>query len=214
MSKLISGNDESQAWVIPEIGAQGTSTRKKLASLAPSEKKTLLAELDKAKKKAYEEGFKKGQKEGLIAAKNQIDQMTESLVGIMNSLVNPTAQMEDRVEEELVKLSVLIAKQIVRRELKSDPGQVIAVVREALSILPSASQNVKVHLNPADAELVRKIIPSNAGERKWEIVEDPVLSPGSCQVETDTSQVDASFEARLAAIAAELLGNERRQNES
>lgn len=212
MSKLISSDDGVQAWAVPEVAGQ-EEVKKASASLSRNEKKALLAQLEKSKKEGYDEGFQKGLQDGLAAAQTQVEQSLASFTSVMQHLANPIAQVEDQVEEQLVNLSVLIAKQIVRRELKADPGQVIAVVREALSLIPSSSQNVKVYLNPGDAELVRKIIPSNAGERKWEVVEDPVLSQGSCRVETDSAQIDASFEARLAAIAAEILGSERRQND-
>jgi len=215
MSKVIGRDIDAKAWAIPEIGdAKQEAEQKKPPRLTKEEKQAFLAQLEKAKQQGYDEGFRKGQQEGFAAGQEQVDQTVESLVNIMHSLVNPIAQMEDRVEKELVNLALLIAKQIIRRELKTDPGQVVAVVREALSIIPSASQNVKVRLNPADADMVRQIIPSNAGERRWEVVEDPVLSQGSCLVETDSAQVDATFESRIAAIAAELLGSERRGDES
>jgi len=66
-----------------------------------------------------------------------------------------------------------------------------------------------VYLNPEDTQLVRQIIPPNAGERTWDLIDDPVLSRGSCRVETETTIVDATFESRIAAIAAEILGSER-----
>jgi len=64
-------------------------------------------------------------------------------------------------------------------------------------------------LNPEEAEIVRKIMPVNAGERSWNIIDDPVLSRGSCNVETDATVVDATFESRIATIAAEIMGSER-----
>jgi len=45
-----------------------------------------------------------------------------------------------------------------------------------------------------------------------EIKEDPTLARGGCKVETDTSQIDASMESRIAEIAAEVLGGERRDD--
>ena len=106
-----------------------------------------------------------------------------------------------------------MAKQLVRREIKTDPGQIVAVVREALSVLPIASQNVRLHLHPEDAVLVRAALSLNEGEYAWRIVEDGLQNRGGCQLMTDSSRIDASVETRLAAIIAKVLGGERGSDE-
>jgi flagellar assembly protein FliH len=42
-----------------------------------------------------------------------------------------------------------------------------------------------------------------------QIVADPLQTRGGCRVLTDTSQIDASVEARLNAVIAHVLGGER-----
>lgn len=208
MSKIIGQDDNAKAWSIPEI-KDSSGTVHSASSLTARERKAVEAEVKRIKQLAHQDGFKKGQQDGLAAAQQQAEQAAQSLVSVLNALATPLKQVDNQVETELVNLAVSIAKQIVRRELKADPGQVVAVVREALSILPSSSQNVRVYLNPEDAKFVRQIIPVNAGERSWDVVDDPALVIGSCRVETDAAEVDASFESRIATIAAELLGSER-----
>ena len=85
----------------------------------------------------------------------------------------------------------------------------MGVVREALAILPVASSNVQLILHPEDAELVREIYSLSETELGWRIIEDPVLARGGCKVVTDTSQIDATLESRLAALISPLLGGER-----
>jgi len=102
-----------------------------------------------------------------------------------------------------------VAKQLVRRELKTDPGQVLAVVREAMAALPLAARNVRLHLHPEDATLVREMLTLGDNERGWQIVEDPVLSRGGCKISSDTSQIDASVERRLHTVIANVLGGQR-----
>ncbi|MGZ5576522.1 MAG: FliH/SctL family protein, partial [Methylobacter sp.] len=41
------------------------------------------------------------------------------------------------------------------------------------------------------------------------IVEDPLITRGGCEVDTDISHVNATVEHRLAAVIATLLGGER-----
>ncbi|ALP52675.1 hypothetical protein Tel_05655 [Candidatus Tenderia electrophaga] len=210
MSKLPDNGGEAKVWAVPEIKADSSRNLTHTdTSLSPRERKAVEEKVNKLKHSAYQEGFEKGRREGAIRGQQQLDQTAQSVANVMDAMSAPLQRMEEQLESELVKLAVAIAKQIVRRELKTDPRQVVAVVREALAIIPSAAQHIRVYLCPDDAALVRKLIPASGGDRSWEVVDDPLLSQGSCRVESDSATVDASFEARIAAIAAELLGSER-----
>jgi flagellar assembly protein FliH len=102
-----------------------------------------------------------------------------------------------------------LARQIVRRELKTDPTQIIGIIREAIAVLPVAAREVRVHLHPEDAAVVREHLAPTESERAWVIVEDPVMARGGCQITSATSRIDARLESRVGAILSELLGNER-----
>jgi len=208
MSKIFGSDDNAKAWALPEISDRSKPVDKG-ASLTARESKAVEDAVNDIRQKAHQEGFNKGRQDGVASGQQQAEQAVQSMRSILNALATPLKYADEKLEEELINLAVSIAKQIVRRELKTDPAQIVAVVKESLSIIPSSAQHVRVYLNPEDAELVRKIIPLNAGERNWDIVDDPVLSRGSCNVETDATVVDASFESRIASIAATILGSER-----
>ena len=57
--------------------------------------------------------------------------------------------------------------------------------------------------------MVRQNLAPTESERAWQLVEDPVMARGGCQVTTATSRVDARLETRLGAIVSELMGTER-----
>jgi flagellar assembly protein FliH len=88
------------------------------------------------------------------------------------------------VERELLTLAMALARQIVRRELKADPTQIIGIIREAIAALPVAAREVRVHLHPEDAAVVREHLAPTESERAWAIVEDPVMARGGCQITT------------------------------
>ena len=123
--------------------------------------------------------------------------------------LRPFEVLDEEVERELLTLAMALARQIVRRELKTDPTQIIGIIREAIAALPVAAREVRVHLHPEDAAVVRQYLAPTESERAWAIVEDPVMARGGCQVTTATSRIDARLETRLAAILSELLGTER-----
>ena len=108
-----------------------------------------------------------------------------------------------------MQLAVTIARQLVRRELRMDPAQVIAIIRETVALLPAAARDVRVHLHPEDASVVREKLATPGADRAWTIVEDPVMTRGGCRVTTDTAQIDARLETRIQSIMAAMLGEER-----
>ncbi len=168
------------------------------------------------------EGFEVGQKEGLEAGKKQgaeqgyqenlhiLQDKCQQFNALMEALENPFRQLDEQMEQELVTLAVGIARQLLRREIKIDPGQVVAVVKEAVKILPLASQKISLTLHPEDAELVRAALVLDEMSPPWGIREDPIMTRGGCIVESGASHVDASVEKRLAAIVASIMGGERK----
>jgi flagellar assembly protein FliH len=175
------------------------------------------AQLEEMQKQAYQEAYEQGRKEGFEyghrEALEQGRKHLEQLEALISALDEPLKQMDDQVEQEILELVLATVKQLVRREVKNDPGQIIGVVREALSILPVSSRNVRLVLHPDDAQLVREIYDVSEKEIGWTIVEDPVLEQGGCKVLTEVSQVDATLESRLSTLIAQLMGSERKAGE-
>ena len=131
------------------------------------------------------------------------------LDSILMLLARPLEELDGAVEQELALLALTIGQHLLRRELKTDPAQIIAIIRESVGRLPAAARDVRVHLHPDDAAVVRERLPAPATERAWSIIEDPALARGGCLARTDTSQIDARLESRVNAIVAAALGEER-----
>jgi flagellar assembly protein FliH len=156
----------------------------------------------------YQAGLAAAQAEAQARAR-ELDARIARLDSILKLLSRPLEELDVEVERQLTALVLTIGKQIVRRELRTDPEQVIAILRESVSRLPAAARDVRVHLHPEDAAVVRAQLATPSNDRAWSIVEDPSLTRGGCLVRTDTSQVDARLESRLNAIVSAALGDER-----
>jgi flagellar assembly protein FliH len=76
-------------------------------------------------------------------------------------------------------------------------------------LLPVTAREVRVHLNPEDAALVRSRLAEATSERAWSITEDSILPRGGCRVTSENSTIDAQVEQRLGAAIAAVLGDER-----
>ena len=192
-------SDESGAalWKVPAIDGsdgQGYLTAGKLEEL---------------QKAAYEEAFAKGHAEGLAAGADEIRKRGERYDELLRALCEPFDLLDESVEKQLVELATALVRQLFRREIRLDPTHIIGIVREAIQKLPIASRSVQVHLHPEDATLVRESLAPAEGEPAWSIVEDPLIARGGCKVTTESSQIDASTEARLNAVINAALGDER-----
>jgi flagellar assembly protein FliH len=171
------------------------------------------AGLKQGMEKGHEDGFAEGHKLGYQEGQHLLQKQAADLNSLLETLSEPIKQLDQEIENELVQLSLAVASQIIRREIKLHPDEIVAVVREAMNVLPLAAQKVTLNLHPEDAELVRNLLNLDDSLPSWRLVDNPLLTRGGCTLETETSSVDASLERRLAAVIANVLGGERQQDE-
>lgn len=160
------------------------------------------------KQEGYQAGFVEGSKKGYDENVHLIEVRTTQLVNLLEAFATPFKHLDESVEHALADLAVKIAKQILHREIELDSGQVTAAVKAAVAALPIASQNVKLYLNPEDADLVSFNLGLGESPSAWTIIEDASITRGGCKVETEVSHVDATIENRLDAVLETLFGED------
>jgi len=110
-------------------------------------------------------------------------------------------------EKNAVHLASAMAARIVRREAVAEPQITLQWIREALQ-LAAGSEEVTLHLNPADYETLGESLAHLAAEMgklaPTDIIADPQISPASCRVETRFGSIDQQIESQLARIEEEL----------
>ena len=175
-----------------------------------------VSQLEEIEKKAFEEAFSECREAGLAAARaemkthqDRLNAQVAAIAAVFDKLSKPIEDMDTEVGEQLARLATAVAKQVIRRELRMDPAQVIAVMRETVSLLPAAERQVRIHVHPEDAAVIRECLAAPGGDRAWSLLEDPVMTRGGCLVTTDTAQIDARLESRIAAVASSMFGDER-----
>ena len=157
------------------------------------------------------------QRQQLASQRAELEQQREALrqdaaylQQVLDNMSHPLSDLDEVLETQLLHLTINIARQLIRRELKTDPGEIIAVIREAISILPVSENKIAIYLHPDDIHIVTESLALGSDdERNWRLIEDPMLARGGCRVVSNDSQVDASVEKRLTAVATRLLGGER-----
>ena len=195
------------AWIPPSVAGPLVTFRGK---------HTPASSLDEDARAARAEGFERGRSEGLAAAAAEVaarlqdlDARRALLDGLARQIAAPLERCDAETVAELARIAVLVGSQLARRELALDPAQVIAVVRESLAALPASAREVRIHLHPLDAALVREPLGAAAVPGAWTLVEDRAMSRGGCRIETEASRVDSQYETRVAAAMATVLGDER-----
>ena len=136
-------------------------------------------------------------------------EQTQVFKKIMCALEAPIEELDESVELQVTELAMMVARQLIRRELQMDRQQIIGVVKEALSALPIATREIRLELNPEDASLIREALSLDQSSKNIEIIDSLVLSRGGCRVLTENSQIDASVESRLNAVITKVLGGSR-----
>jgi flagellar assembly protein FliH len=182
----------------------------------PGQKGVNVMHLTIVEREAWQHGFKDGHVEGVRKGEaelakriSEVDVKLAALDAIMGALAKPLEELDSQVEQELTRLTLTIAKHLVRRELRMDPAQVIGIIRHTVSLLPLSARKIKIQLHPDDAAIVREKLARGSGEQEWQLAEDPLMARGGCRLTTENSSIDARFETGVAAALVGLLGDDR-----
>ena len=153
-------------------------------------------------RKAREEGVEEGLTKGLERAKSDWDESTRLLREFIEELVS---QSDDKSHyfDPLKKLSIHIAKHLVRGELTISGLAIERLVHEALTFIEKNSKGVVVvYLNKNDLERYKQF--SSIDER-LELRVDSELSLGSLRLSFDDSAIEDLIENRLTTLSELIL---------
>lgn len=155
------------------------------------------------------ESRERGLAEGICTAEQAYREKLSRLDAMMVAAQEERTDFFDRIEPELVRLSVSIAEKIIGQELAVRPDVVVDIVRAAMRRLRDREQ-LRVSVNPTDVEQVRAarddLISAVDGVRKLEITEDRRVSSGGCVIESQNGTLDARIDTQLDEITAALEG--------
>ena len=160
-------------------------------------------------KAGFEEGHKAGFQAGQDAGSKDIQQQLAYLQQIVQSLDEPLKELDQQIEQDLVKLAITMTRQLLRRELKQEPEHVIGAMRSALQALPVSDRKLKIYVHPEDMAIVQKGLSLDEDDKQRQWIEDPLLTRGGVRLETADTTIDASVEARLNSVISKLLGDDR-----
>ena len=155
---------------------------------------------------AREEGLREGLEQGRREAEALLHAERNALRELSKGLTLLMSDFEQSLANDVLSLSLELAKLIVRHSVKVKPDLVLSVLREAVSSLPGVDQQTTIHLHPSDASLLRSVAENDKTFRElpWKIVEDILVERGGCRLDTATTEVDATLETRWRRIIGAL----------
>lgn len=157
-------------------------------------------ELNAIQEEARQRGFLAGLKEGHLQGGFEAEQMQTLLVNSSAAL----EQLHANLASHVLKLALDLSRHVLRSELTFKPEHIIPLVQEMVQALPLPGGHPKLHLQPDDADLVRKILGPELDALGWKIVPDHVLQRGDCMIETHQGELNATLTTRWQQLCNSL----------
>jgi len=151
-------------------------------------------------------GREEGEAQGLAQGKEAIDSLSKRWENLIEQLDKPLASVEKNVEEQLLNLVVQLTEAVVLQEAKTNPDILIAAIATGIKALPSNDSNTQIYLHPDDIKsVVQQFGEQHIRESGWRLLPAPQLTPGSCQIENSTSNIDLQMKSRLKQVLESFL---------
>jgi flagellar assembly protein FliH len=161
-------------------------------------------ELTEKVRESFETGFEEGQRQ----AERGLSNVFKSLRRAIDEVTSLREQIFRESEEDLLRLSILVARKIIQQEISEDRRILTRIVAAALENA-AERDDVVVRLNPEDYRLVtthRQHYLQGIGDgRDLNMKPDDTVSQGGCVIDTVMGEIDARLESQLDEIHKRLL---------
>lgn len=167
-------------------------------------------ELESIRLKAKESGFSEGFQEGLVEGRTQALENANELISLLENVVEEGVKLRANnlaaLEDDFLKLSLLLADKIVRKTIDDDIAWLRPIIKDALTALGQVEE-VIVLLSPQDYALLQAYGEDLHISTRTKLVfeQDATLTPGGCLIESESGLIDARLESRLGKLAQQLL---------
>lgn len=147
-----------------------------------------------------EAASKEGYEYGLQCAKDDIEQMKETLTEFLSA----PQEVFEYIAPDILQISIDIAQKIIKTEVTQNPQVVLDKITEILKTLSKEEPKVTIRVNPMQVNIAKEGMPdimTAAGlETKIVVLPDETVSEGGCVVTTNNGVIDATIESQLAIV--------------
>lgn len=167
-----------------------------------------LAEIEAIREAARQEGYAQGHaagtaagheagyQDGLDMGRAEAAAELTHLQDLATTFGDAVTRADEAIANDVLELSLHLARNMVRTAFEVRPELILAVVREAVDYLPTLQQPALLILHPEDALIVRSSIGHELDKSGWRVVEDEDMARGGCRVDTASNQIEAQIASR------------------
>ncbi len=160
----------------------------------------------------HAEGFAAGRAAALAEAEaqhaiyraNEGQEAARRLASLLQTAEAGLADAQQSIARGTLEIACALARQVLRRELATDPHAIEPVVHEALSLLLADGRAATVRLSPADFDLLDAPLRAQFSGQPVTVLSDTAVQPGDCLVESAGAVVDGSVASRWSRAVASL----------
>jgi flagellar assembly protein FliH len=146
---------------------------------------------------AHRRGFGEGEANAKAGPAAEMEVVTQRLAQSVRDLAQLRPRLRRDAEADVVRLSLAIARRILRREMSVDPAAIQALAQVALQRL-GRQEISRVYVHPNQAPAIKAAL--EAGGIRAEIIPEITRESGALVFETNQGILDASVNAQLEEI--------------
>lgn len=176
------------------------------AQIREEERRREVQEWERRIAEARQQGFAEGRAEGEMAEGARLRHAVRAAEDALEELRMGEMRWTGTIEENVCALAVIIARQIIGRELATDAEPVLQLVRNALAEFP-IDQPMRIRVNPGDLAAISRtgadgrdplLAVTRDRDARW--LPDAAISPGGCVVEGRERIIDGRVDGALERI--------------
>jgi len=214
-SKIIAQDDNPE--VAPVLWRRVLSAEAALSAAheTPDDEVRRLAQLERQFEQRARESYAAGMRDGEAAARArsaaEIQKTIERLSRAIDEIAGLRPRLRAEAEADLIRLSLAIARRVLRRELAIDPEALHGLVLGALEKL-QGQEIARVRVHPSHASPISACLREKRDGAAIEVVPDATREIGDIVFETQRGNLDASVESQLQEIERGLADRLRKQS--
>jgi flagellar assembly protein FliH len=176
------------------------------AEAREAERQQEIREWERKIAEARQQGFTEGRAEGETAEEARLRTAVRATEEALEELRMGEMRWTGTIEENVCALAVIIARQVIGRELATDAEPVLELVRSALAEFP-IDQPMRIRVNPGDLTAISRtsadgrdplLAVTRDRDARW--LPDAGISPGGCVVEGRERIIDGRVDGALERI--------------
>lgn len=197
-----------QPWQPGAFGDSGMQPKPSAAVTEPSPEQWQ-ALIAAARKDGYQDGYRDGMAALEGFKKSFTTQLTSRIGQLVEQFDTQLSAVETEAAQAVAHVAVLLARQVLRQELRTHPEHVANIATEAVTAVMLSAREVCVRVHPDDLTLVAEGAGETLKARGARLRADAAVQRGGCRVDSDLGSIDALIDSRWQrAVAA--LGQEVR----